>query len=151
MNVRLDDLTSPEVLLLLKEHLDNMYQITPPESVHALAIEQLRRPDIAFWTAWEDEELLGCGALKELSSSHGEIKSMRTAFRHRRKGVAKEILNYIIAEARRRSYARLSLETGSLKEFEPARKLYEVFGFKVCAPFGDYIRDPNSIFMTLEL
>ena len=151
MNIRIDDLTSPEVQALLEEHLHNMYQISPPESVHALAIDQLRQPDITFWTAWSDSDLLGCGALRKLNSSHGEIKSMRTVSRHVRKGVARGILSHIIAEARRRSYTRLSLETGVMKEFEPAQKLYASVGFTLCPPFGDYIEDPNSMFMTLEL
>ncbi len=151
MNIRLDDLSEPAVQALLAEHLDNMRRLSPLESVHALAIEELRRPEITFWTAWSDNELLGCGALKELDHSHGEIKSMRTTLIHQRKGVARKILTYIIEEARKRSYVRLSLETGSMPAFEPARRLYESFGFTYCAPFADYIEDPNSVFMTLTL
>ena len=151
MIIRIDDLTNPEVEALLNEHVQNMYDITPRESVHVFAIDQLRKPDIMFWTAWSDEELMGCGALRELSKSHGEVKSMRTASQHLRKGVAREILQTILAEARRRNYIRVSLETGAAKEFEPAQKLYESFGFQQCSPFGDYKDDPNSIFMTLEL
>lgn len=151
MNIRIDDLSSPEVHALLEQHLQSMHQLSPPESVHALAIDQLRQSDITFWTAWSDSDLLGCGALKELSSSHGEVKSMRTVSHHLRKGVARVILSHIIAEARKRSYTRISLETGAMKEFEPAQKLYASFGFTLCPPFGDYIEDPNSIFMTLEL
>jgi putative acetyltransferase len=95
--------------------------------------------------------LLGCGALKELSPVHGEIKSMRTALAHRRKGVAHAVLRHIIAEARRRSYTRLSLETGSMPAFEPARRLYESFGFRSCPPFAGYTEDPNSVFLTRML
>jgi putative acetyltransferase len=119
--------------------------------VHALDLEGLRRPEITFWTAWENGELLGCGALKELDSEHGEIKSMRTAARHLRKGVARKLLEHIIAEAQRRCYTRLSLETGSMEAFEPARRLYAGFGFAYCAPFADYVEDPYSVFMTREL
>ncbi len=151
MNIRLDDLSEPAVQALLAEHLESMYQLSPPESVHALDIEALRRPEITFWTAWAGNELLGCGALKELDRFHGEVKSMRTSLVHRRKGVARKILTRIIEEARKRSYVRLSLETGSAQAFEPARRLYESFGFTYCAPFADYIEDPNSVFMTLTL
>jgi putative acetyltransferase len=150
MEIRIDDLSGPEVRALLQEHLANMRQISPPESIHALPIEGLRKPEVTFWSAWENSELLGCGALKELDGLHGEIKSMRTSARHRRKGVAKAILDYIIGEAKRRSYRRLSLETGSMAAFEPARQLYERAGFTFCGPFGDYIEDPNSVFMTME-
>lgn len=151
MQIRLDDLTGPEVRALLDEHLQNMFLLSPPQSVHALALDELRKPDVTFWTAWSDSELLGCGALKELSPHHGEIKSMRTFLAHRRKGVGRAILAHIIEEARRRSYTRLSLETGSMEAFKPAQRLYESFGFTFCAPFADYRDDPNSVYMTLEL
>jgi len=151
MHIRLDDLSGAAIQSLLAEHLDNMHQLSPPESVHALGIEALRRPEITFWTAWANDELLGCGALKELDPSHGEIKSMRTSSAHRRKGVARSILTHIIEEARKRSYARLSLETGSMQAFEAAQCLYASFGFMYCGPFADYIDDPNSVFMTLAL
>lgn len=128
-----------------------MKRQSPPESVHALPIDGLRKPGITFWTVWEDDELLGCGALKELDSRHGEIKSMRTVERHLRKGVAQTLLRYIIGEARRRGYRRLSLETGSMQVFEPARRLYAHRGFTFCGPFADYVEDPNSVFMTREL
>jgi putative acetyltransferase len=103
---------------------------------------------VTFWTAWENGELLGCGALKQLDAGHGEIKSMRTVAAHLRKGVARAMLDYIISEAERRGYRRLSLETGSMEAFEPARQLYARAGFVFCAPFGDYIEDPHSVFMT---
>ena len=151
MHIRVDDLSGPEIRALLEEHLRNMHELSPPESVHALDLDELRKPEITFWTAWTDSELLGCGALKELDVSHGEIKSMRTSSAHRRTGVARTILAHIIAEARQRSYARLSLETGSMQAFEPARSLYASFGFTYCSPFADYIEDPNSVFMTRAL
>jgi putative acetyltransferase len=128
-----------------------MYELSPPESVHALDLEGLRKPEITFWTAWSGDELLGCGALKELDPLHGEIKSMRTLLAHRRKGVARAILCHIIDEAKRRAYRRLSLETGSMKAFEPAQRLYASFGFTYCRPFGDYVEDPNSVFMSISL
>ncbi len=151
MHVRLDDLSGPEVHALLEEHLRNMRQLSPPESIHALDLDELRRPEITFWTAWSGSALLGCGALKELDALHGEIKSMRTASVHRRNGVARAILAHIIEEARKRSYARLSLETGAMQAFEPARRLYASFGFSCCPPFAEYIEDSNSVFMTRML
>jgi len=151
MDIRLDDLRGPEIAALLSEHLRSMHVHSPPESVHALDIARLRAPDITMWTAWEDGELLGCAALKELDREHGEIKSMRTASRHLRKGVAAALLRHIFAEAKRRSYRRLSLETGSMAAFAPARELYARFGFEPCGPFADYIEDPNSVFMTRAL
>ena len=151
MNIKIDDLNGHEIHELLREHLESMAVHSPPESRHALDIEGLRKPEITFWTVWEDGELLGCGALKELDPGHGEIKSMRTSSRHLRRGVAKNLLNHILEEAKRRGYSRLSLETGSMEAFEPARKLYAGFGFTYCEPFANYVEDPNSVFMTREL
>lgn len=148
MKIQLDDLTGPEIRALLQEHLRNMHSISPRESVHALDLAGLRQPEITFWTVWSERELLGCGALKQLDPRHGEIKSMRTAVRHRGKGVARAMLTHIIDTAQSRSYARLSLETGSQDAFEPARRLYQSFGFSYCSPIPGYIADPNSTFMT---
>lgn len=151
MKIIRDELTGAKIAALLHEHLANMAEISPPESIHALNLEDLRKPDISFWSAWDGEELLGCGALKELDALHGEIKSMRTAMPHRRKGVAAMLLQQILAEAQLRRYQRLSLETGSMPAFVPAHQLYVRFGFVECGPFADYIADPYSIFMTKEL
>lgn len=151
MKIRIDDLLGPEIARLLQEHLDHMFEVSPPESVHALDIESLRAPEITFWTAWEGDDLLGCGALKELDESHGEVKSMRTQAEHRGCGVAKQLLERLLEEAKHRGYRSVSLETGSQDAFVPARKLYERYGFRECGPFGDYAPDPNSVFMTLEL
>lgn len=151
MIIKLDDFQHPAIHALLNEHLQNMYALSPPESVHALNLEKLRVPDITFWTAWEDDLLLGCGALKEIDRKHGEIKSMRTPIAHRRKGAGRAILAHIIEVAKARGYARLSLETGKAEAFTPAHKLYESFGFTYCGRFGDYPEDPNSVFMTLRL
>jgi putative acetyltransferase len=151
MRIEIDDLTRPQVLALLNEHLTNMYELSPPESVHALDVSKLRGPDITFWTVWEDGELLGCGALKELSPAHGEVKSMRTPGRMRRRGAGRAVLGHIVGVARERAYQLLSLETGSAEAFLPAQKLYESFGFTYCGPFGDYKDDPNSVFMQLRL
>src|SRR6478609_8915431 len=151
MHIERDELSRPEIAELLKEHLASMFVHSPPESVHALPIEGLRSPDITFWSVWENGELLGCGALKELDPQHGEIKSMRTASKHLRKGIAAKLLEYILEEARRRHYKRVSLETGSMDAFAPAHHLYAKFGFSGCPPFADYVEDPNSVFMTKEL
>jgi putative acetyltransferase len=151
MHIKKDDLTGPEIAELINEHLHGMTLHSPPESIHALDLESLRKPEITFWSIWEDEELMGCGALKELDAEHGEIKSMRTSSSHLRKGVAGQMLQYIIEEAKKRGYTRLSLETGSQAAFEPARRLYASFGFQYCKPFSNYIEDPNSVFMTIEL
>ncbi|AGA22206.1 GNAT family N-acetyltransferase [Bacillus subtilis subsp. subtilis] len=151
MHIKIDDLTGRQVVSLVNEHLHSMTLMSPPESIHALGLEKLRGPEITFCSAWEGDELAGCGALKELDTRHGEIKSMRTSASHLRKGVAKQVLQHIIEEAEKRGYERLSLETGSMASFEPARKLYESFGFQYCEPFADYSEDPNSVFMTKEL
>ena len=151
MRIEIDDLTRKEVHALLQEHLDNMYELSPPESVHALDLSKLRSPDITFWTVWDESTLVGCGALKQMTPSHGEVKSMRTPKALRRRGAGRAVLAQIVAEAKSRGYARLSLETGSQDAFKPAQDLYASFGFTHCGPFGDYTDDPNSVFMTLEL
>ena len=151
LRIEADDLTRRPVLALLEEHLANMHEVSPPESVHALDVSRLRQPGVSFWTVWDEEMLLGCGALKELSPDHGEVKSMRTPAALRRRGAARAVLAHIIGVARGRGYRRLSLETGSMAAFVPAQKLYESFGFTYCGPFGSYREDPNSVFMTLRL
>jgi putative acetyltransferase len=148
MKIKIDDLTGSEIISLLQEHLNDMYLTSPPESVHALDLEELRQPDITFWTVWEGDKLAGCGALKQLGSAHAEVKSMRTSQEFRRKGFAALMMQHILNQAKVRNYERLSLETGSMAYFAPARNLYESFGFEYCSPFGDYSEDPNSVFMT---
>lgn len=151
MEIRIDDLRGADIAAFLQAHLDDMHRHSPAESVHALDLDKLRRPEITFWTVRRDEALLGCGALKALDAAHGEIKSMRTAPAHRHQGVAATLLRHIVATARARGWTRLSLETGSPDAFEPARALYRRFGFVECGPFADYVEDPWSVFMTLEL
>lgn len=151
IEVRQDDLTGPEIVGLLAEHLRCMYEVSPPESVHALDVNKLRQPDVTFWSAWIDGELAGCGALKALGSYHGEVKSMRTTLAHLKKGVATALLKHIITQARQRGYGKLSLETGSMEYFEPAQRLYRKHGFRDCPPFANYKPDPKSVFMTLDL
>lgn len=151
MKIQIDDLSGPEIAALLAEHLQDMAAVSPPESRHALNLDGLRQPGITFWSVWEDGELAGCGALKELDEEHGEIKSMRVAKAHLRKGVATRMLSHLVEEARRRGYRRLSLETGSMAFFAPAHRLYAKSGFRRCGPFAGYREDPNSVFMTMEL
>ncbi|GAA5168184.1 GNAT family N-acetyltransferase [Pseudonocardia eucalypti] len=146
-----DDLSGPEIAEFLREHLRDMLSVSPPESTHALDLTGLRRPDVTFWTVLDGDALVGCGALKELDPRHGEIKSMRTAGSHRGRGVASTLLTHLLAEARARNYAKLSLETGSFEFFAPARALYSKYGFTYCGPFAGYREDPNSVFMTLTL
>lgn len=151
MDIRTDDLTDARVLALLRWHLDTIAPTAPPESRHALDLEALRGPDITFWCLWDGEALAGFGALKQLSAEHGEVKSMRTAPPHLRRGVAARMLAHIIEVARQRGFRRLSLETGSMAFFAPAHTLYESFGFTRCGPFGDYRPDPLSLFMTMPM
>ena len=151
MRIEIDDLSRSAIHALLNEHLQSMYELSPPESVHALDLAKLRKREITFWSAWEGSLLIGCGALKELDRMHGEVKSMRTPSAHRRKGAGRAILSHIIEVAESRSYERLSLETGSVEAFKPAQRLYESFGFAYCGPFGEYAEDPNSVFMTMRL
>jgi len=136
---------------LLQEHLADMASHSPPESTHALNLDGLRAVGVTVWSAGDGESLLGCGALQALNDRSGEIKSMRTARGHQRRGVAAALLQHIIEEARQRGYVRLYLETGSMAAFAPARALYERFGFRYCGPFGKYREDRNSVFMCLDL
>lgn len=151
LDIRLDNLEGPEVLALLQEHLGSMEHTAPAESRHALDLVGLREPGITFWSVWDGPALAGFGALKHMTESHAEIKSMRTASSHLRRGVASEMLRHLIREAASRGYSRLSLETGSMEFFEAARRLYASFGFTSCLPFGHYTADPNSVFMTLDI
>ncbi|MEV6302116.1 GNAT family N-acetyltransferase [Actinoplanes sp. NPDC051861] len=146
-----DDLRGPAIAALLQEHVDEMRSITPPESKHALDLDGLRRPEVTFWSVYDDAALVGCGALKELDADSGEVKSMRTASAAQRRGVASAVLAHLVGEARRRGYSRLYLETGSDPFFSPARALYRRFGFRDCPPFADYPEDPNSVHMLLVL
>ena len=148
MDIRVDDLQGEAIKALLQLHLDAMHQHSPPESVHALDINALRHPSITFWTAWESGHLLGCGALKRLGPDHGELKSMRTADAHLRKGVARALLRHIESAARTEGIRRLSLETGSTVPFAAALRLYASEGFVNCGPFADYTLDPFSVFMS---
>lgn len=151
IRIELEDPTREDVRLLLDEHLADMFATSPADSVHALDHSALSAPEISFWTARENGALLGCGALKQLTAVHAEIKSMRTTPAARGRGVARLLLGSIVAEARRRGTERLSLETGTEEFFAPARRLYARHGFTECPPFADYTLDPHSVFLTLAL
>ena len=136
---------------LLERHLALMHEVSPICSIHALDPHGLSDPAVSFWTVWDDDTLVGCGALKGLDATHGEIKSMHTVSEARGKGVGAAMLEHIVEAARTRQFRRVSLETGSQGAFAPARALYAKFSFTECAPFGSYKEDPNSVFMTREL
>ena len=151
LTIREDDPTTGAAAGLIRAHLDHAELHSPSTSIHALGAESLVAPDITFWTIWAGVALAGCGALKELDPRHGELKSMHTAEAFRGNGIAAEMAAHIIEESRRRSYERLSLETGSMEGFAPARALYSRLGFVECLPFAYYRLDPNSVFYTLDL
>ena len=163
MLIKPDDLTGAEIIALLQQHLRDMHLTSPPESVHALDLSGLKAAEVSFWTLWlsppaapgqtaqPPQQLAGCGALKQLDSQSAEIKSMRTAESFRRQGIAAAMLTHLIETARERGYQCLYLETGSMAYFAPARALYQRFGFAECAPFADYVLDPNSVFMAKQL
>jgi putative acetyltransferase len=151
VDVNVDDPRRDDVVALLLEHLDDMRATSPPESIHALDVDALAVPSITFVTARDGDTLLGCGALKDLGSGHGEIKSMRTTEVARGRGVAAAILGWLLAEARRRGLRRVSLETGTQDYFAAAHRLYVRHGFVECAPYGDYRLDPNSRYLTIAL
>ncbi|WP_120521515.1 GNAT family N-acetyltransferase [Arthrobacter celericrescens] len=156
IDIGLDSPAQEDVRLLLEEHLADMYAASPAESVHALDHAGLSRPEITFWTARENGSLLACGALKEFpigadGAKEGELKSMRTTHAARGRGIAGLLLAAIVCEARGRGLSRLCLETGSEDYFAAARRLYVRHGFTECPPFADYVPDPNSVFMSLEL
>ena len=144
-------LDDPRVVALLQLHVTRARAETAPGSAHALDLSGLRAPEVSFWSVWDGEELVGVGALKLLGAEHGEIKSMHTVEAARGRGVGSALVRHIMAEARARGMRRLSLETGSWPYFAPARTLYARHGFLECGPFGEYRKDPNSVFMTVAL
>lgn len=149
--IKLDDLTGSQIIALLEEHLDDMQATSPPESKHALDLERLKVSSVKFWTIWDNDNLAGCAAYQKLDATHAEIKSMRTASSYKGKGVASTLLKHLIKDAELSGFKRLSLETGSMDYFKPARSLYLKHGFTYCKPFSNYVEDPNSKFMLLML
>lgn len=151
MRIAVDDLTDPRVIALLESHVAEMLDNSPEDSMHALDLDGLRKPEMTVWSVWDGDELAGCGALKELDTTHGEIKSMRTVAAQQGRGIAGLLLRHILAEAESRGYERLSLETGAADFYLPAVRLYERHGFEHCGPFADYDADPHSVFMTKSI
>ena len=151
MNIVAGDLSDPRIVELLRVHLAHARAHSPPCSTHALDLSGLQARGVSFWAAWEGDVLAGVGALLELAPDQGEVKSMHTAEHMRGRGVGAAMLLHIVGEARHRGYTRLSLETGSMAYFAPARALYRRQGFSECEPFGKYVKDPNSTFMSLDL
>ena len=145
------DLDTPEFADLIDTHAALMLSLSPPGSCHFLPMDGLKRPDVTVWEMRDGDTLVGCGALQELSADHGEVKSMHTLAHCRGAGLGRKMLEHVIATARARGYTRLSLETGSMDGIKPSRTLYAKFGFEVCPPFGSYVEDPNSVFMTRTL
>lgn len=149
--IEVDDVTRPEVLALLEEHLRNMHELSPPDQVFAFDAAKLRSPDVTFWTAWRDGRLMGCAALKQLSPTTGELKSMRTPAAARRTGAGRVLLDHLLQVSRDRGYTQLFLETGRHPAFLPAHTLYRSVGFRDCAAFGSYVDTGNAVYMTLTL
>ena len=145
------NLESPEFAALIETHAELMLSLSPPGSCHFLPMDGLRRPDVTVWEMRDGETLVGCGGLQHLSDTHGEVKSMHTLAQYRGAGLGRKMLDHVITAARQRGYKRLSLETGSMDRFKPSRALYQSYGFQLCPPFGDYVEDPHSVFMTLAL
>ena len=140
-----------EVNDLLKKHFIELRSVSPAGSTHVLDINGLKDPSIKFWSLWENNELVGCGALKFLEKKHGEFKSIRVADNYRKKGIGEKIIDHLIEEAKKLEVSKLSIETGAGNFFLPARKLFSKFGFKKCPPFAHYKIDPNSCYFTLDL
>ena len=151
MDIRIDNLDGADIAEFLQQHINDMRSISPPESKHALDLDGLRAPEITFWSLYDGEQLVGCAALKELGVGLGELKSMRVSASVRGQGLGSKLVSHIVQEAKSRQYSLLSLETGSMPFFEPARALYLKHGFSYCGPFGSYKEDSYSVFMELRL
>ena len=142
---------NPEVNELLNKHFIELRSVSPSGSTHVLDIAGLKDQSIKFWSLWENNELVGCGALKFLEKYHGEFKSIRVADKFRNKGIGEKIIYHLIDEAKKLEISKLSIETGAGDFFLPARKLFVKFGFKSCIPFAHYRKDPNSCYFTKNL
>jgi putative acetyltransferase len=149
--IEVDDPRRDDVRALLEQHLSFAREVTPPEDIHALDLEGLLDPAITFFSLRDDGRLLGVGAIKQLDPHHAELKSMHTAKEMRRRGVGRAMLDHLLAVAVDLGVDRVSLETGAMEAFAPARSLYAAAGFVPCGPFGDYSASANSAFMTLFL
>ena len=141
----------PEVNELLTKHFIELRKASPEGSAHVLDIPGLKVNSIKFWSLWNKDYLVGCGALKFLNKNHGEFKSIRVANEYRKKGIGERIINHLNEEAKKLEISKLSIETGAGEFFAPARKLFNKFGFKKSEPFAHYKIDPNSCYFTLDL
>ncbi len=148
MEIKIGNIESIELRQLLEEHHEDMLKHSPKKSVHALDLSSFVSADITFWTLYINDELAGCAALKKLNEKHAELKSMRTSPHYLRKGVASTLLTHVLKMAKEQCFEKISLETGTMKVFAPAQKLYLAFGFEVCEPFSDYKEDSYSMFLT---
>tara|TARA_B100001093_G_C26813841_1_gene1008785 strand:+ start:1603 stop:2070 length:468 start_codon:yes stop_codon:yes gene_type:complete len=146
-----DNFDHPEVNHLLQKHFIELRAASPKGSAHVLDIPGLKTPSIKFWSLWENNKLMGCGALKFLEKNHGEFKSIRVHDNFRGKGYGIKVINHLIEEAKKFDIKRLSIETGAGEFFAPARKLFDNSGFKPCSPFAHYKEDVNSLYFTKHL
>ena len=151
MKSREGNFDNQEVDQLLKKHFIELRSVSPAGSAHVLDTDGLKDPSIKFWSLWENEKLMGCGALKFLNENHGEFKSIRVADLYRGKGYGEKIITYLIQKSKKLNIKRISIETGSGEFFKSARKLFKKSGFKECEPFGHYKIDSNSCYMTLSI
>ena len=151
MRIEIGNLDDPRIIALLRTHLERAHAVTPRESCHAFDVSGLKKPEVTFWAGWDNDDLAAVGALHRMDAQHAEVKSMHTPQALRGRGYGSGMLKHIIATARERGFQRLSLETGAMEYFRPARDLYARHGFEVCGPFGPYKVDPNSVYMTLNL
>ena len=142
---------NPEVNELLNKHFIELRSVSPEGSAHVLDITGLKDQSIKFWSLWDNNQLIGCGALKFLEKNHGEFKSIRVADKFRKSGIGEKIIEHLVEEAKKLEISKLSIETGAGDFFIPARKLFSKFGFKKCIPFAHYKEDPNSCYYTLDL
>jgi putative acetyltransferase len=151
MEIKEDDLKGAEIRHLLQTHFDLMRDQSPPESCHVLPLDELRKPEIKFFSAWDKNQLVGCGAIKDLGDGDCEIKSMHVYKHLRGQGFSRQILVHLIDYAKAHNFKKMWLETGSFDKFIAARNLYASFGFVECAPFGEYVYDPLSVFMSKKI
>lgn len=148
IEIKLDDLSGEPIKKLLETHLKNAALHSPEDAIFALDIKALKAPEISFWSAWQDDQILACGAIKMLDQEHGEIKSMHTLEKARGKGIGNQLVCHILQQAKGKNIKRLSLETGTAEAYYPAHRLYKRHGFEQCRPFADYQESIHSLYMT---
>ena len=151
INIRVDDLSDGQVINLLQEHRKEMLKHSPPEHVHALDVNAMKQPTLTFWRADWGQRIAGCAAFKQLDDTHAELKSMKVTDAVKGRGVGRLLLNHMLSVAKQRGYQRVSLETGTMDAFMPARTLYHSVGFEICEPFDKYVYDKHSVCMSLKI